>query len=482
MGFPFQRIAVTVLLLLLLICPASPASAQTSTHGGSGTGGEIQPLGDAGTGKVNQEALEKLGRMPPQEIEAMDRKLAEALVFYYDREFARALPIFQELADRVETMDIMFWQGTSAMQVGQTELAVQKFKQMLAIDPSLHRVRLELAASYFTLGRYGEARRELKTVREASPPEPVQKNIERLLAAIDERTKKVFYNLRVSQGFMRDSNINAGPDQRELAVIGGTLTLDNTSVKQDDEAWVTSAAGNVLYDVGERNGLMWNTGTSFYNRSYFDHSQFNYLVWNVETGPWWVDRRDILKAPLGYTKRDYGSDRLSHTVHVDPSYEHFFNQNFSLRGLYSLSKETYYQEAHFALDNINRRYELNANLFLDNRRHLITGTIGYENHSADAARYSYDGPVLGLSYFTRFPTMTELFISYQWARRDYDDKPLLYDLLREDKRHSVTAVLSQDFMKIFFGAFSFTYEDNNSNARLYEFDRTTYSLSVGCRF
>lgn len=482
MDFPFQRIAVTVLLLLLLICPAPRASAQTSTPGGSGTGGEIQPPADVGTLRANQEALEKLGRMTPEEIEAMDRKLAEALVFYYDRHFARALPIFQEIASQVETMDIMFWLGTSAMQVGQTELAVQKFKQMLAIDPSLHRVRLELAAAYFTMGRYEEARHELKTVQAASPPEAVQKNIERLLAAIDERTKKVFHNLRLSQGFMWDNNINAGPDQRELAVIGGTLTLGDSSVKRSDQAWVTSAAGNVLHDLGERNGLMWNTGASFYNRAYLDFSRYNYLVWDVTTGPWWIDRRDILKVPVGYTKREYGSDRLSYTIHVDPNYEHYFTQNFSLRGLYSYSKENYYQTAHFALDNINRRYELNANLFLANRRHMITGTIGYENHDADAARFSYDGPILGLSYLARFPTMTELFISYQWARRDYDDKPLLYDVLRKDKRHTFTAVLSQDFMRIFFGAFSFTYEDNHSNARLYEFDRTTYTISVGCRF
>jgi tetratricopeptide (TPR) repeat protein len=239
--------------------------------------------------------------MSPEEIKALDKKLAEALILYYDRKFARALPIFKEIAGKVETMDIMFWVGTSAMKVGETQLAIRNFKKMLAIDPKLHRVRLELAAAYFTLGHYDAARRELELVQAASPPPSVQKNVEKLLAVIEERGRKVFWNLRLSEGFLWDNNINAGPDHNELEVVGGTLTLDRTSAKLRDEARVTDVAGNVIYDVGERNGLMWNTTASFYKLAYLDYSQFNYKAMDVTTGPWWAGRSEILKIPLGNT-------------------------------------------------------------------------------------------------------------------------------------------------------------------------------------
>ena len=471
---------VLLLLITFLLVPCT--RAQSKSAAGFRAEAEIQPTGEVDSKEANQEAIEKLRRMNKEEIEALDQMLAEALVLYYDREFARALPIFKEIAGKVETMDIMFWLGTSAMNVGETRLAIRKFKKMLAIDPGLHRVRLELATSYFTMGHYDEARRELELVQAASPPPGVLKNIAKLFAAIEERTRKVFWNLRLSQGYLWDDNISAGPEQKELEVLGGTLTLDKESSKLRDEAWVTNVAANVLYDIGEKNGLMWNTAVSFYNQSYFDYSDFNYMATDVATGPWLAGRRDILKIPFGYTELEYGRDRLSYICHVDPNYEHHFNQYFSLKGLYSYSTTHYYSISNSALDSRKNRYELTPNIYLFNRKHIISVTAGYEDHNADADRFTYDGPYCALSYFAGLPTGTELFLRYQWTRRDYDGKPLLYDEYRKDKRHSFTAVLSQGFFKYFFASLALSYTDNDSNCDLYTFDRTTYTVSVGCRF
>jgi tetratricopeptide (TPR) repeat protein len=472
--------AVLILITFFLV-PCTHADTQGLT--GLWAQADIQPTGDVESSEANQEAIEKLRRMSPEEIKALDQKLAEAIVLYYDREFARALPIFKEIADKVETMDIMFWVGTSAMKVGETQLAIRNFKKMLAIDPKLHRVRLELAAAYFTMGHYDEARHELELVQAASLPPGVQKNIARLLAAIEERTRKVFWNLRLSEGYLWDDNINAGPGKKELAVVGGTLTLDKESTKLEDEATVTNVAGNLIHDMGERNGLMWNTAASFYNLAYREYgSDFNYMAMDVTTGPWWARRSDILKVPLGYTRLKYGNKRLSYVCHADPNYEYHFNQYFSLKGLYSYSTTHYYDISNSNLDNKKNRYELTPNIYLANRRHIVSATAGYEDHNADVDRYTYDGPYCALSYFAGFLTSTELFLRYQWMERDYDEKPLLYNKLREDMRHNFTAVLSQGFLTYFFASYSFNYTDNSSNCPLYDFDKRTHTVSVGCRF
>jgi predicted Zn-dependent protease len=115
---------------------------------------------------VDKEAAKKLGPMTPEEVKALDKQLAEALTIHYNREFARALPIFKEVATKAETMDIMFWIGTSAMKSGENELAVEKFRKMLSVDPKLSRVSLEFAATYFSMGCYEEARRELEIVKD----------------------------------------------------------------------------------------------------------------------------------------------------------------------------------------------------------------------------------------------------------------------------------------------------------------------------
>jgi hypothetical protein len=87
-----------------------------------------------------------------------------------------------------------------------------------------------------------------------------------------------------------------------------------------------------------------------------------------------------------------------------------------------------------------------------------------------------------VSYFTRFPTRTEVFLRYLWSHRDYKEKPLLYNDYRTDRRHMVTAVVSQGFYKHYFASFAFNYIDNGSNTELYRFSKETYTLSVGFYF
>ncbi|MBL7207610.1 MAG: tetratricopeptide repeat protein, partial [Desulfobacterales bacterium] len=268
----FQWGCAIIIFLVFSFFLTFPVFAQAQNPSSTSSVEEKETTGEVDFTEADKEAIGKLFRMSPQEIEALGKKLEEALTLYYDRKFGQALPIFKEIANQVETMDIMFWLGTSAMKVGETNLAIQKFKKMLEIDPKLHRARLELAVAYFTIGKYNEARQELETVKAGAPPEAVQKNIDQLLATIEERTKKVSWNLRFSEGFMWDDNVNGGPSDRDLAVIGGTLTLDNESVKLRDEASVTSFSGNVLYDT-KKWGLMWNTTADIYYKNYFEYSK-----------------------------------------------------------------------------------------------------------------------------------------------------------------------------------------------------------------
>ena len=146
------RLAVFLIPVAALLLLAMPVAAQTEPAEGTGLGKS------AASEDYDKKALEKLKKMSPEEVDELDQKLAEALTLFYDREYVRALPIFREIAGTVETMDVAFWLGSCAAKAGETDLAVAKFREMLQVDPNLHRVRLELATVYFQLGRYADAR------------------------------------------------------------------------------------------------------------------------------------------------------------------------------------------------------------------------------------------------------------------------------------------------------------------------------------
>jgi tetratricopeptide (TPR) repeat protein len=481
MNLNFKPATFLIFILLFVLIQNGLAFAQTDNADISAKDIQINE-NESGSDTVDKEVAKKLNEMTPEEINVLDKKLANALVLYYERDFARALPIFMEVASKAETMDIMFWIGTSAMRSGESELAVKKFKQMLSINPKLNKVRLELAATYFNMGSFEEARRELEIVKATSPPKAVLDKISKMLSAIDQKSKKMSWNLRIAEGIVWDDNINSGPDLDTYQVPGGVVIPLKPNYKLKDEAMVTTVAGNLLIDTGEAKGFMWNTSLSFYNKAHFDYSQFDFLSIDINTGPWWVGQRDILKLPIGYTEREYGSDRLSYAFHIDPEFEHHFNQYFSIKGLFSYTTENFYYTSRSGLDNERYRFGISPSFYLDNRKHVFSLTTGYDYMDCDDDRYTFDGPYLGLSYLTKFPTNTELFVQYLWTKKDFDEKPFPYFKGREDKRDGITAIVSQGFLKYFYTSFAYTYADNNSNADLYDYDRNTYTLSLGCRF
>ncbi len=122
-----------ILMVLVLFFAISGTLAQFP----SSEKDQNQAFKNSGYTKGNEEAIEILHRMSPEEISRLDQKLAKALVDYYDGKYASALPIFLEVAETVETMDLRFWIGVSAMHMGKIDLSVEKFQSMLAVDPDL---------------------------------------------------------------------------------------------------------------------------------------------------------------------------------------------------------------------------------------------------------------------------------------------------------------------------------------------------------
>ncbi len=481
------QVSIVLIPIISLIFLTSIAFGQTDS-GGTDTL-DKNPQSE----EFDKKALEELQEMSPEEVEDLDKKLAEALTLFYDKEYARALPIFTEISGTVETMDVMFWYGSCAAKAGETDLAINKFRQMLDIDPYLHRVRLELATVYFGLGRYADARQELNNVLEKKPPDAVKNNIEKLLAAIDAKTKRLFTNVRGSLGIQRDSNVSAGPDKEYVFVPGGGVIgpLTNTQKALSDWVAVANLAGNALYDIGEKRSWMWNTTGSFYQTHNLEYYQFDFTQWRITTGPWWTGRQSVLKTPFGYAENIYEHDHLFDTWDFSPSYEYFFTPKFSLRGMFSYMRDTYEPSAPLddrsGQDNINRILEINPNFYFNNRNDILSFYISDENLNATSYRWTYDAVNVAVSYFKSFNLCNwdmELYTRYKYSKREYATPAPLWPTahLRTDKKHNFYVVVSRNFLKHYFASLSYNLIDNQSNTGLYDFEKNVWGFNMGFRF
>jgi tetratricopeptide (TPR) repeat protein len=488
---PSKPARIAVLLFSMVLFSLIPATGLAQK--GSAAEGIMEKSPQAE--EFDKRALERLRKLTPGEVEALDRRLAEALTLFYDREFARALPIFREISDRVETLDVMFWTASCAAGAGETEAAVEKFQRMLQIDPNLHRVRLELATTYFGLGRYDDARQELNKVLEAKPPEAVRNNIQTLLAAIDEKTKRLYTSVRGSLGIQRDRNVSAGPDKDYIIIPegGGTIgPLTNTQRALRDYVTVGNLSGTALYDFGDKGGWMWNNTGSFYNTHNMKYYEFDYTQLRVTSGLWWVGQQSIWKLPVGWAYNSYGHEDLYDSYDFSPSYEYFFTPTFSLQGLYSYVRDTYVYSA-VAADNKTgqdaetRTWELNPNFYFNDKKDILSFYVSREDSNAKDHVYTYDAYNWAVSYFKSFNIFNwdmEFYTRYKYTKKDYKEPAVLWpaEYDRRDKRSNFYIVLSRNFSKNLFASVSYNYINNYSNTELYDFEKYVYAFNIGFKF
>ncbi|MDU8942820.1 tetratricopeptide repeat protein [Ovoidimarina sediminis] len=92
----------------------------------------------------------------------------------------------QSLAEQ-QAIEARFVRGLTLLDGGRPDAAIAIFSAILAEDPGLVRVRLELARAYFAAGRWQEARREFFLVLSGDIPDPVRQTVLGFVRAIDAR-------------------------------------------------------------------------------------------------------------------------------------------------------------------------------------------------------------------------------------------------------------------------------------------------------
>ena len=111
-----------------------------------------------------------------------------------------------------------FERGLQLLESGQPREAATLFSAILARNPDLARVRLELARAYFMSEQWGRARSEFLSVLSGDIPDPVLSNIERFLYAIEARRG---FEWRADIGFAMLGNTRNYDSNTTSISIGG---------------------------------------------------------------------------------------------------------------------------------------------------------------------------------------------------------------------------------------------------------------------
>ena len=176
--------------------------------------------------------------------------------------------------------DLDFLWGAIALKRGDWQEAIARFRAMLARNPDLPRVRLDLAFAYFQAGEDGNAAYHFRLALGTKDLPPVVRA--RTLAFLDRIRRRKTWSITGSLAVLPDSNINAATSARAVELFGLPATLS-------EDARQTSGVGvrgNVSGGYEERISpdLRFRVAGGLRTRTYRE-DQFNERLASLRAGP-----------------------------------------------------------------------------------------------------------------------------------------------------------------------------------------------------
>lgn len=185
--------------------------------------------------------------------------------------------------------DMYFAYAQMATARGEHQKAADAYLHMLAIDPGLDRVRLDLGMSYARLGYYNEAITLMRQVLNRNIPDEVKATIGRVLADIEKNADPSRITAYAATGINWDSNANSASDTNRITIFDTSIPLPPQDRKTDDaQAFVTAGLNHryrMIDPAAGSYGLFWESSGSVYQSEQNHLDDLDLKVLSLSTGP-----------------------------------------------------------------------------------------------------------------------------------------------------------------------------------------------------
>lgn len=391
-------------------------------------------------------------------------------------------------------VDALFKESMYMREVGKNFSAIEAMESILQNQPTLQRVRLELAVSYYRVMNYERAKLEAQAVlNDPKTPENVKLAVEVFLAQIKQEeaqalAQKSVFEPSVSVGLLYDSNVNAGPDS---SLLPGGLVLEAGSVATEDWGFVFQAGVGHTYvspnpvRIGESAArFLWKSQANIVHRAYSTEDNFNLTVATLSTGPAWL-AANKWRANINF-QADYlmqGGDELGLYLTAAPSVSWQF-KDAELTADVTYTNKDFSRAADETRDSDYVSGGLTyGRLFKGGRASAQVG-LRFFNEDADTALFTNDGYewFVGANFMAW--TNGNIYARYTRNEVNYDSGVLVAK--REDNEHRYELGFGHNFKAGKMTGWnlngSWLHVQNDSNETVYAFDRDMVMVNLGRTF
>ena len=347
---------------------------------------------------------------------------------------------------------------------------------MLARNPNLPRVRLDLAFAYFQAGEDRRAAYHFRLAMGDTEMPPIVRA--RALALLDRIRRRKSWSVTGSLALAPDTNINAATSARQVALFGLPARLS-------DDARQTSGVGlsaNILggYEGRISEALRFRTAAGLRTRTY-ETTQFNEQLVSLRAGPRFLFTKFDLRPELTTQVRLLGNDTYSRTVGFDLSGNWLIAPTWRLSatlGGEAISYESFLGDGHLYSAQLGLVHALG-------KATLLQADTAFRREILERDAYSWREYILGVSATRELPWGFVLAAgpSYRW--RKYGAPLQIFGPnARQDQTLAGWLKISNRYVDLFgfMPEITIRHERRDSNLDLYDYRRTAGEFGIVASF
>ncbi len=365
-----------------------------------------------------------------------------------------------------------FLHGSIALQRGDWPVAITRFRAMLARDPNLPRVRLDLALAYFQAGEDRNSAYHFRLALGTKDlPEVVR---DRALYFLDQIRRRRGWSITGSLAIVPDSNINNATDAREVELFGLPAKLSEDGRRTSGVGWTANLYGG--YEKRMRPDFRYRISGGLNTRTYPGESRYNDRSISLGAGPRFLFDRLDLRPEITVQQRWLGGDVYSRSQGLRLSGNWLINPAWRLGS--SLGREWVKYESSFGEGNLDSIGMDLAHAL--GRATQVRADVVWRRETLDQKANSWREYILGFTVSRELPRGFVASGGPTWRWRQYGAPLVINRKARDNRTRALRVTLSNRNIELFgfMPEITLRYERRNSNLALYEYTRSAAEIGL----
>lgn len=236
------------------------------------------------------------------------------------------------------TLEQSFQQATQANASGDLDIAIRTYETMLANNPELDRVRLDMGLALFRVGKLAAAKEQFNIVLEKQIPDTVRRNIEAVMKQIAQAEKEHHFSGSAIVGMNFDTNGNSASSTGKATVLGNDFILSPQDTRKSDAQGFASVTVRHRWqpmasaDNPKPSALAWKSDVTGYKTEQDTLDNLNISLFTLHTGPEYtlLDGALTLGLTGGYTDVILAGSTYMHIYALEASSDYYLNKQHML--------------------------------------------------------------------------------------------------------------------------------------------------------